>query len=259
MYKINKDILYITLMLMIVQYDVYAKDNDLQNNTGVDIKTDVFKFRYETILEFDNNGKKDTAVALRGTKFRYVDADNGNYKIDIINFKDRDYKSDIYVDSENDNQIFTVNKKMLNDDKVLKTNSFIGGQLLIPIKIRYSVPKDSVSRHPWNFSQDFNLSQYFGYRFNIANLPIYLTLYLGGGVSTISVERQNAENEIENLTTLSLTTNFGFILNLDGIELIAGWGHDFMPGSIGQDWLYNRVPWFGVGLGFNLTNPVKPG
>lgn len=74
------------------------------------------------------------------------------------------------------------------------------------------------------------------------------------GISSIGIDSANTKGITKKATNLSAFTILGgFLLSWKNLNITLNSGLDFLGnGDSKLGWIYNKQPWFGIGIGFNL-------
>ena len=204
-------------------------------------------------------------VAKAGLKYNYIKTVKDKVYIKFLKItqeteqikNDPEYAN--FVNANNDEVVYFVEKDKLNDLHKQKNSSLVSGTLLSPIKVRPEKDIDETNSVPWELSTDFTLGQYIGYRFPLSKTnPYYITVpTFTIGTSLLSINSSNTEPEAETSTTLGLTWSAGILLDLNGFNIGFLLGRDYAPGKAGKNWIYNEETWYSIGFGINLTSKNK--
>jgi hypothetical protein len=142
------------------------------------------------------------------------------------------------------------------------------GAITIPLQYRFPYTADNGRQIEDDFATGPTAALYGGYTWGKARYT-YLkhaaneiqrdrsfTLGAFVGVSTIEVDSASSLSAAEPLTgeTTVGVASLGAtgLLSFRGVEAGLFLGMDFAGGSAGRKWDYDRRPWAGLGVGFNL-------
>lgn len=158
------------------------------------------------------------------------------------------------------NQYMVVESNILDDvTKVRKryplrvksgNNHLNIGTLFLPFKIR---PGGQGAL--FSFNSDVSLGGTFGWNFRISHFkPYYLGPFAYIGTSIINVDSSTTNGVVRqsDYQVGAITACLGVVLELDKFQIAAISGFDFIPGTIGQNWMYSNRPWFTIGFGYQF-------
>lgn len=212
---------------------------DQPDNTGYVIKF----LKWEN----DNNPNNQTIYATVNT-VAMLDSKGNIQQVsqETINF---------YHITKQDFENFT--KKYVQDNPKF---GFVTGAITVPIKIRPAGSKKDSNGNklrPSDFTGDINIGLSIGLRIRLDKSGKgFLIPSAGLNLSSVSIDENTVRNGVITTKTnaSSLTPFMGIIGEYDKfqIALITGW--DRLAGKVGENWIYQGKPWFGVGLGYNIFN-----
>ena len=134
--------------------------------------------------------------------------------------------------------------------KYIRNYNFSFGVLTVPFKLRPSL--DSISS---NITTDITLGPYLGITKRLApRKRFYMTLPLNLGLTYININDNNTsslpdDNNVNVVPGISWST--GLIFQLEDFNIGFVLGQDFASG-IGNDWIYNKEPWYSFAIGYNF-------
>ncbi|MDX2284816.1 MAG: hypothetical protein NW241_11670 [Bacteroidia bacterium] len=133
-----------------------------------------------------------------------------------------------------------------------KTTAVSFGALMVPVKLR--LPSETVEA--FDFSRDVAMGTSIGLRQGLSRYKSHsATLLLGTGVSTVTALPQNSGGFAAQPSDLAaFTVSLGTLLDFEGVQLGLFTGMDMVPREAGRHWIYQRKPWFSVGIGYQFLS-----
>lgn len=144
-------------------------------------------------------------------------------------------------------------------------NEFTVSAFAIPLKYRFKDEEEGLSEE---FSTEFNVNLFIGYSFGKTSFfnrkkvgAKSNTWKLTGGVffgaSTVTLNNSNTSLDEAPLTDEEIAKGlfsfgFGVVYAINKINLGAFYGWDYAIGDDADKWNYNKKPWLGVGIGYEL-------
>ncbi|WP_452218689.1 hypothetical protein [Lacinutrix undariae] len=138
--------------------------------------------------------------------------------------------------------------------------SFVTGAITVPIKIRPgsdALDDEGNKLRPFDFTGDVNIGLSVGLRFRVDSKgKSFIIPSVGINLTSVSIDETTVKNDIISSKTnaSSLTPFVGLIGEYDNFQIAALVGWDRLSGKMGENWLYQGKPWFGIGLGYNVFN-----
>ena len=131
--------------------------------------------------------------------------------------------------------------------------------LLLPIKIRNAVKKDSVE-YERDITTDIAIGPFFGYKFAMGR-SYRQFMHVGGfaGPSMIRLTTATADStsgtaEVESSNNLGWSYGIGVMYEMRDLQLGFVWGKDEIGGTTGKDWPWNREPWVSFAIGYSFLS-----
>ncbi len=181
-----------------------------------------------------------------------------NQNIDHYLINNFDQNADFYIKLDN--------RSYLN----LKEESIVFGPIIIPFKYRFGHTKNGVAIGA-DFSADFNAGLFGGkswgryrvkYESNelkkLSNLSLTVGLFLSLSATTFDEDSTTSAKvpltEDESETRASLSPGIGIMTSIYNFNFGLFGGFEVGFGSIAEKWDYNKRPWIGFGVGYNISN-----
>ncbi|PQJ22767.1 hypothetical protein BSU00_00120 [Tenacibaculum sp. SG-28] len=169
-----------------------------------------------------------------------------------------DQNADFYIKLDN--------RSYLN----LKEESIVFGPIIIPFKYRFGHTKNGVDISA-DFSADFNAGLFGGkswgrYRVKyesdelkkLSNLSLTVGIFLSLSATTFDEDSTTSAKvpltEDESETRASLSPGIGIMTSIYNFNFGLFGGFEVGFGSIAEKWDYNKRPWIGFGVGYNISN-----
>lgn len=197
------------------------------------------KFTIIQVIEFDTTAFKDSA-AINNMKREATLAHRVSF---VENDKYLIVATATLEDSEKVSKWYSTRRKSGNNHLNL-------GTLFLPFKIR-----PGFGSADFSFNADVSLGGVFGWNFRVHHFkPYYMGPIAYVGTSLISVDSSTTRGLIKqnNYLTGSITSCIGGIIELDKFQIAVIVGMDFIPGKIGQNWMFTNLPWFTLGFGYQF-------
>lgn len=144
---------------------------------------------------------------------------------------------------------------------------FTYGAMTLPIKLRFKekiiVDKLNVKTNliekeldsiGIDFVQDIQLGASFGWRYHPTGNPNWGFNFLGSlGIIAIDVDEVTTNGKY-NLATdpMGITTSAGISLQYKTFQIGLSLGWDFLTRELSKNWVYQKKPWLGIGVGIGL-------
>lgn len=155
----------------------------------------------------------------------------------------------------------------LNADRFDNKVKFVVGASTTLIKIRPGNDKEGEDKIFSEFGNDFNLGFTAGVQIKpFRKTEFYINLVGGFGFSAIKATPQTTRDFITSESTQgTITFTTGIVIEFDKFQISGFMGWDNMSGEIGENWIYNKRLWFGIGFGYQMfvskgktTNTIEP-
>ena len=137
---------------------------------------------------------------------------------------------------------------------------FVTGAITVPIKVRpagSSEDDNGDKLRPSDFTGDINIGVSMGLRIRVdEGGKGFIIPSAGLNLTSVSIDESTVRNGLITTKTnaSSLTPFVGVIGEYDKFQLAMIMGWDRLSGKIGENWIYQGKPWFGLGLGYNIFN-----
>lgn len=267
----------ITALCLILSIQLSAQKNKIYELTRSMAITS-----YDVLKPNDTTGVKVTAQ--KGWKFVEDHKIKGGIVFSFLEWDNNDTKNDsFYADYKTvDRRFLGIKTKEIKEEEQLKlfflsdTNikrftkvvekkepkkSFVTGALTIPIKVRpggTALDGDGNRIRPFDFTGEVNIGLSVGLRLAIKGTDnkLFVIPSLGLNLTSVSIDENTVQNDIISSSTnaSSLSPFIGGVLEYDGLQLLLMIGWDHLSGRIGENWVYQGKPWYGLGVGFNIFN-----
>lgn len=203
----------------------------LDNNTA---KIKFWKYKKQGDSD-QSQPKSDEEEHLLPDKYQFIDSLTSVNKYFAINIKDLDEKTQEYFGA---------------------SRSFTYGITLIPFKLRFGGNNKS-----FQYGEGFSLGLNAGMEFNLRSRKQQAISILAGiAGSTVSVDSESTNNYIEEdkvTTSGAFTPSVGVVYAYERFQVGAFVGWDIIGGELGDNWIYNKKAWLGLGLGFTIFQKNK--
>lgn len=178
---------------------------------------------------------KNNSDSLVSEEYQFINMETSADRYFAIKIKDLDEKTQEY---------FGMSK------------NFTYGITLIPFKLRFGGgDKD------FQYGEGFSLGLNAGVEFNLRSRKEQSVSVLAGiAASTVSVDSESTNNYIEEdkvTTSGAFTPSLGIVYAYERFQIGAFVGWDIIGGALGENWIYNKKPWLGLGLGFTIFQKNK--
>lgn len=178
---------------------------------------------------------KSTSDSLNAEEYKFINQLTANDKYFAIKMKDLDEKTQEY---------FGISK------------NFTYGITLIPFKLRFGG-----SDKDFQYGEGFSLGLNAGVEFSLRSRKQQSVSVLAGiAASTVSVNSESTNNYIEEdkvTTSGAFTPSLGIVYSYERFQIGTFVGWDIIGGALGENWIYNKKPWLGLGLGFTIFQKNK--
>ncbi len=208
-------------------------------------------------------------VTIGSTKYFeisfYTIKDEGNMEVQKNDGKTKEaLKGNAHFINSNDNNIYFLidAERLLSDSSIKKcivpSTAFVyGANISTPFKYR-----PSVGTINYIFSPEVNLGGYVGWKIPIdINTNSFITVTFSPCFSSIEINNQDinstAGTSPSNGTAWGVSESLGLILQTKDFQIGALWGHDFVSGQMGKNWLYNQMPWYSFSVGYSFLGGSK--
>ncbi|MGN7513025.1 MAG: WW domain binding protein 11 [Allomuricauda sp.] len=138
-----------------------------------------------------------------------------------------------------------------------------------PILDEQMLPVTEERLIPETFTTSINISFFFGYSFGRTNFlhkkkvgnrttvhKHTIGVIAGTTAETLTKINTNGSNEApknsESLTIGLISPGFGYVYSRNKFSVGAFFGWDFGIGSVSNTWNYDKQPWLGVGIGYEI-------
>ena len=130
------------------------------------------------------------------------------------------------------------------------------GVAFVPVKVRLKITDKS----RFDFSQDIMLGTSIGLRSRIdPYFNYYHTYLLSVGVTSVVADSTTTQGYIKNsnIKLAAFTPSIGSLWEFNEVQLGVFIGADWIGGDLGDKWVYQGLPWFSVGIGYQLFGKPK--
>jgi hypothetical protein len=130
------------------------------------------------------------------------------------------------------------------------------GVAFVPIKVRLKITDKS----RFDFAQDIMLGTSIGLRSRIDPYFYYYHTYLlSVGVTSVVADSTTTQGYIKdgNTKLAAFTPSFGSLWEFNEVQFSLFIGADWIGGELGDRWVYQGLPWFSVGIGYQLFGKPK--
>lgn len=249
----DTEVYYFKSATAVVEYDIIAD----QATTDIYVAQKNFRFNVDratltgyviTFIKWDESGEDNQEknqrfyqeASQRTLKVTGTQVLEGQQKYFYISKQDFAEFTGVYVD---------------NNPKY----SFVTGALIVPIKIRPGSEPDKETGErvrPFDFTSDFNIGISAGLRMRLEKQGDHHLNIIGGiSITSVAVEEQTTQDFLDAKTNAAaITINAGLIYEYKDFQagFIMGW--DRLSRELGDSWVYQGKPWFGLGIGYNIFN-----
>lgn len=160
---------------------------------------------------------------------------------------------------ENSKLLYDINRKKLSNSTLVykipfRSNGF--GAATIPLRLRFQ-KNDVPANVSTQLSFAFNYNWMFGKTWFTHRSTTNYAFGLGpfAGVSTADIKKPTSKDPLEykaDRNNAALTTGVNFIFGRNNLGLVIATGIDISMGADSSNWIYQGVPWVGVGVVANL-------
>ena len=270
------------LLLVLFTLSLYSQDRNL-----------VYEFIKGTPIKAYNLATNEvlvskTLIAQRGWRFRYdqtvkdgiliqmmdweegeepqeVESFRANYTNQIASLNAANVKTNQGTVDTSDNPYYLISidtfkantKEFKNPDPIF---SFSAGVLTVPIKIRprgSDKDENGETIRPFDFGGDINIGLTAGLRCRLdKSAKSFLIPTVGINITSVSIDENSiTDGSVTSKTNAaSLTPIVGLIFEYNEFQFMGAVGWDKLAGKTGENWIYQDLPWIGVGLGYKLFN-----
>ncbi len=130
------------------------------------------------------------------------------------------------------------------------------GVAFVPIKVRLKMTEKS----RFDFSQDIMLGTSIGLRSRTDPYFYYYHTYLlSVGVTSVVADSSSTKGYIKNgsIKLAAFTPSIGSLWEFNDIQFGLFIGADWIGGELGDNWVHQGLPWFSVGIGYQLFGKPK--
>jgi len=128
-----------------------------------------------------------------------------------------------------------------------------GASLNTPFKFRAGV-----GDRPYQFSPEIQLGGFLGSRGRLSHyrdMFLYLPIVTAGFTSVRITDDQTAAGEDGgNGLAMGFSWSAGTVIEVERFQVGFLWGHDYVSGQQGKNWLHNGMPWYSFQIGFNFIS-----
>ncbi len=268
----------ITTLCFILSIQLSAQKNEIYKLTRSMAITS-----YDVLKPNDTSGVKVTAQ--KGWQFVEDHKIKGGIVLSFLKWDNNETKNDsFYADYKtiNKSRILSKKTKEIKEEEQIKLfflsdanfkrfteivekkepkRSFVTGALTIPIKLRpggSAVDEDGNRIRPFDFTGEINVGLSVGWRLAVKGTDnkLFVIPAVGLNLTSVSIDENTVRNDIISSSTnaSSLSPFIGGVFEYDGFQMLLMTGWDHLSGRVGENWVYQGKPWYGLGLGFNIFN-----
>lgn len=217
-----------------------------------------------------SEAKGNKIIAQSGWKFKIDETVTDGYVIRFLKWEsskeeesENNKKNTLYFEKNTAPIYFHISKESFEKNTEIQQAkipmwSFVSGALTVPIKIRPGGderdPETMTRIRQFDFANDINIGLSAGVKLRIDNKQrAFLNLVGGVSLTSIAVDEDNTRNFVDQKTNASsITYSVGLVFQYDDFQigLINGW--DYLSRDLGDNWVYQGRPWYGVGLGLSI-------
>ncbi|MEM7105040.1 MAG: hypothetical protein AAF502_18030 [Bacteroidota bacterium] len=213
-----------------------------------------------------------------GWKFIIANQTAGKTIIKLLKFTNASGKDSDEKEKNLDELITTYNQTaksqvfFLLRENELETNAvllkskwdFSSGALTLPMKIR--TPKDSIEitgqkqNRELDILGELNVGASFGPKIRFGkNRDFSVNTLFGFSLAGISVDASTTNGKVTEPGTelLGVTFHGSVVFEIKDFQIVIANGFDILGREVGENWIYQKGHWLGIGLGINIFN-VNP-
>jgi len=216
------------------------------------------------------NGEDLSFIAKSGTKFTaYEFKEDNRLLVKFWNFKTESsgeqeqpriesMTSYQYISKATDGGYFLMDLEDFNK----KASEYYGfqhgvtwGFSTLPIKLRFGGDD-----RQFQYATGFSLGVNAGYEWQFkSRVKQSLGLLMGIGISTVAIDPETVTDDYidKSSTTGAFTPSLGLVYSFENFQIGLFSGIDYIPGEMGDKWVYKNQPWLGLGLGFTIFQKNK--
>lgn len=201
-----------------------------------------------TIIRSESNGDK----IIQFWKWDSTKVNNIP-KMEKYNYVDVNQKKGITISTDISNlKIFKIKNADFESNAIPYFNKgawdWSSGIVVLPLKTRKS-PE-------FSYSKDFTLGLSGGAKVRISNSnPTYLNFLYNIGISSVGIDSLSSKGNIKQPSDRAALTNaFGIVLENHSYQFGIFYGFDRLSSNDYKNtqWIYNRKPWFSIGIGYQI-------
>ncbi len=122
------------------------------------------------------------------------------------------------------------------------------GAVLLPIKMRFN---------GFDFSKDITLGSVVGAKWRVSHYDEnYLSVLAGFGITSVTLDSSSTKGKISAVSDRpALTPSFGVVFEFsNNIQVGAFVGADYLSAKENTNWIYDKMTWLSIGLGYNILS-----
>lgn len=243
----------------------------LSFNSFAQNSNSAYEFNYAIQLNeclLDGTVTGNNEIITKGVEFEISRIEsNGDLIINILNFKGVaktvGLNAKYVYDTNGAQKYFKLSKSIFDDEnqvsELLPRNSFTFGALTVPIKLRFGSGKDKDPRRYFDFTSDVNIGVSAGHKFRpYRNENFAVNFLFGFSVTSVEVDQETTGDFVTtNTKAAAFTPNASIVFETKDFQIGAFIGVDILSGELGSNWLYQKKPWIGIGLGYGIFSKDK--
>lgn len=222
-------------------------------------------YRTDAAMPVVRPGKPDDTLYLEaGLRYRLLDEKDGEVFVQPLPFVKEVSDTVKIGDSATSlpREAFVIRVKDLKVYHRVWQQGLAWSTLLLPIKIRPAVEKDSV-KYERDITTDVAIGPFFGYKFAMGR-SYRQFMHLGGfaGPSMIRLTTATADStsgtaDVESSNNMGWSYGIGIMYEMRDLQLGFVWGKDEIGGTAAKEWAWNRKPWLSFAIGYSFLSNTR--